>query len=130
MAPRIKAGINSKSVSQRVNPATAAIVEKKLSGASVIAPPRDERKVLSLRAMPLSNRIMIKVMAVKMGPTAPNCEGEVKPNTGRMQTPIIINRITSGILVRLKMPVKRCARKTRIPTKAITGAISCMGICS
>lgn len=126
IAPKIKAGSISRLVSQIANPATIDIVRKKLIGANFIAPLKADRKVASLRVSPLSNKMMIKVIVVNIGPTIPNCAGDVKFRTGPKQMPIIIKRSTSGILVRLKIPVKRCARKTRIPTKATVEAISCI----
>ena len=126
MAPRIKAGISSKSVSQRAIPATAPIETKKVTVARAIAPPTAERRLISSRAVPLSKRMMISVIVVNIGPTVPKFSGEVRPSTGPTQIPMMINSRTSGTLVRLKMAVKRWARKTRTPTKTITGAISCI----
>jgi hypothetical protein len=89
---------------------------------------KDERRFPNFRAKPLSKRIITRVMVVKIGPTAPKCVGETRPKTGPTQIPIIVSRRTSGILVRRKTPVKKWAKKTRIPTNATTGATSCMGI--
>jgi len=102
------------------------MVEKKVRGAKVIAPPKAERSVPSFKVSPLSNKIIIRVIIVKTGPTAPKREGEDRPNTGPTQIPIIIRKRTSGILVRLNIPVKRWARNIKIPTKAIIEAVSCM----
>jgi len=129
IAPRIKAGINSRSVYQKVNPATASMVMKKEVVASAIAPPTAERKVPNSKAVPFSNKIIISVTVVRIAPASPNCCGETKPKTtGPTHIPITINQRTSGTLVRLKIAVNRCARKIRIPTKAITGAMSCTGV--
>jgi hypothetical protein len=122
----MKAGSNSRSVNRRASPATPPIVMKKLSGANFIALLMVVFNAESRNVRPLSNSIMIRVIVVKIGPTMPNSEGDVRFNIGPKQMPIIINSRTSGILVRLNIPVKRCARNTRIPTRATVEAVSCI----
>jgi len=99
---------------------------KKLSGASFIALLKVLRIAERRSVSPLSNNIMIRVIVVNIGPTMPNSEGDVRFKIGPKQMPIIISSSTSGILVRLNIPVKRWARNTRIPTSAIVEAISCI----
>jgi len=82
------------------------MLKKKVSGARVIAPPKTERSVFNFNVSPPSNKMIINVIIVKTGPTEPKKLGELRPRTGPIKIPRIIKKRTSGILVRLKMPVK------------------------
>jgi len=101
-------------------------MRKKVTVASAMAPPTAERRLMSSRAVPLSKRMIISVTVVNIGPTVPKWAGEASPRTGPTQMPMMINSRTSGTLVLLKTAVKIWARKTSMPTKTITGAISCI----
>jgi len=126
IAPRIRAGSSSKSVSQRASPVIMAMLKGKTTRARAMAPGTAARRVLSFRLKPHSSRMIIRVMVAKMGPISVKRLGGSIPSTGPRTMPRTMRKRTSGTMMRLNKPVKRWAKKMIMPTKAIIRATSCM----
>ena len=100
--------------------ATTIMVTKKLIAVSLMVPLMEVIKVLKFNSVPLSNRMMTRVMVVNTLATDPNDSGFTQCSTGPMTKPMAISINTSGMRLRLKISVKRCAAKINKPKMAMT----------
>ena len=76
-------------------------------------------RVLKFSWVPLSNRMITKVMVVKTLATEPKSEGLTHLKMGPMNKPMNISSRTSGMRLRLKISVKRWAANTSRPSRAM-----------
>ena len=122
MAPNIRL---VKKLTLTINPksATTIIVIKKLINVSFMVPRMEFSNVSKFSWVPLSKRMMTKVIVVNTLATEPRSDGFTKPKTGPMNNPMIISNSTSGMRFRLKISVKRCAAKMSRPIMAMVNPI-------
>ena len=86
---------------------TATAENMKFNAVSFSAPPKESFSAANLNWVPLSNRMVTKVMPENKLPALPKLSGEIQWNTGPMSRPIIIRNNTSGMRLRLKISLNR-----------------------
>ena len=102
---------------------TATAEKMKLKAVSFKAPPKESFNALKRSCVPLSNRMVTKVMPEKRLPALPRLSGEIQWNTGPMSRPMMMRNNTSGIRLRLKISLKRWAVKMSSPMMAMVRPI-------
>ena len=103
---------------------TATAEKMKFNAVSFKAPPNESFSAANRNWVPLSNRMVTKVMPENRLPALPKLSGEIQWNTGPMSKPIIIRNKTSGMRLRLKISLKRWAVKISSPMMAMVSPIS------
>ena len=121
--PNIMLMIGPKSKTNHPTSQTATADSTKFKAVSFKAPPNESFKALNLNCVPLSNRMVTKVMPENKLPALPKLSGESQWKTGPMSRPMIMRNSTSGMRLRLKISLNRCAVKMSRPMMAMVNPI-------
>ena len=123
MQPNIMLMIGPRSNTNHPTSQTATADSTKFKAVSFKAPPNESFKALNLNCVPLSNRMVTKVMPENKLPALPKLSGESPWKTGPMSRPMMIRNNTSGMRLRLKISLNRCAVKMSRPMMAMVNPI-------
>ena len=123
MQPNIMLTIGSKSKSNHPTSQMATADRMKLNAVSFKAPPKESFNALNLSCVPLSNKMVTKVMPEKRLPALPRLSGEIQWKTGPISRPMMMRNSTSGMRLRLKISLKRWAVKMSKPMMAMVRPI-------
>ena len=115
MQPKIMLMTGSSSKTSQPTNQMAMAERMKFNAVSFNAPLKESFNALNLSCVPLSNRMVTKVMPENRLPALPRLSGETQWNTGPMSRPMMMRNSTSGMRLRLKISLKRWAVKIPSP---------------
>ena len=121
--PKIMLTMGSKSKASHPTSQMATAERMKFKAVSFNAPLKESFNALNLSCVPLSNRMVTKVMPENKLPALPRLSGESQWNTGPMSKPMMMRNNTSGMRLRLNISLKRWAVKMSKPMMAMVRPI-------
>ena len=96
----------------------------KFKAVSFSAPLKESFNALNLSCVPLSNKMVTKVMPENRLPALPSLSGEIQWKMGPMSKPMMRRNNTSGMRLRLKISLNKWAVKISKPIMAMVRPIS------